>query len=285
MSQVGSTQPVAELLQALEDMRNYQAALEKQAVAKGLTLPPKPCAILPDLVDSVAKPKDAKVTGAPSVDPAVEGSCEPDDIERELEEMLNSFDDHEQDAEIKEREDGADEEVEEGQELNHEGEEDEQELEEDAAEEEEDGKELEEDEAGEDGKELEEDEAGEDGKEEEENLHDGQELEEDAAKDGEEEDPKGKGAKGSSKPVATPARANEMSAPPLLRLKASDSLDVPPSSSAGSGVPKVHVFAEPPREEVVINSTTHKREYMRLEPRLRPCGCLCVLHIYPIKQA
>ncbi|CAE7214938.1 unnamed protein product [Symbiodinium sp. CCMP2456] len=262
VSQVGSTQPAAELLQALEDMRKYQSALEEQAMAKGLKLPPKPCAILPELIAAAHKPEDAKATGAPSADPAVEGLCEPDDIECELEEMLNSFDDDEQDG-AKEEEG---QEMEEGQRLNDEGEDDEQELkdedgkelEEDAAdEEEEDGKGLEEDAA------EEEDEAQEEGSEEEEDVLDGKEPEEDATKDGEEDDPKGKGAKGRSKPVATPVRAKNP--PPLLRLQSSDSLDAPSSTAAASGVPKVHVFNEPAREEVVVNSTTHKREYMRLE--------------------
>ena len=105
MSQAGSD--ISDLLKALEDMRAYQASLEKQLMERGEKLPKKPAAIVPDLLPKRVKwAEPAATTVAKDSEPAKPVSvlkkeaakhAQPegrlDTVQSDFEKMIDKFDD------------------------------------------------------------------------------------------------------------------------------------------------------------------------------------------------
>ena len=306
MSQASSS-VVSELLQAMQKMKTYQAALEKKMLSAGIEIPadlemPAP-AISPAREDKASEPpiekavpvnpptlavpagpktpeepvvtkkakkqqpKPEKLEVAPASPIPTSATPAPsktftEQFDKDLAVLLEEFrtdSEDEQEAVVSDKASVADgEEALDGQELD------------DGCDAEEcppaaeghnsrDGEEDKEDERSQDGEEDQEDEQSQDGEEDEEAQKGGD------AEGGDAGAVPSKCSKGgcedSQRPLPTPARSYETH--PLMKLASSSSLAAPSSLPST----KAHVFEKvPDPRETVVNSSTHKREYMRLVP-------------------
>ena len=299
MSQASSS-VVSELLQAMQKMKTYQAALEKKVLSAGIEIPAdlempapaispareekaseppveKPLPVNPPTLAAPAGPKTPEelvVTkkakkqqpkpASPIPTSATPSKTFTEQFDKDLAVLLEEFrtdSEDEQEAVVSDKASVADgEEALGGQELD------------DGCDAEEcppaaeghnsrDGEEDKEDQRSQEGEEDQEDEQSQDGEEDEE-AEDGGDAEAAPSKCS-----KG-GCEDSQRPLPTPARSYETH--PLMKLASSSSLAAPSSLPST----KAHVFekvpdpceAKPDDRETVVNSSTHKREYMRLVP-------------------